>query len=142
LKWSPDNRSGAATRGGESPSDERASSTQLEKIKSLLRLAFHTSVGTDGVAGIERLPVPYTFNKGLGLRDALIAVAQAFLRILLTCFLFAVCGVFVLWSWNMLASGFWRWAMLASVFALFVLSFLALMIGISVIAKAVTPRKL
>jgi hypothetical protein len=72
----------------------------------------------------------------------LIAITQAFLRILLSCFLFTACGVFAIWSWNMLASDFWRGAMLASVFTLFVLSFLALMIGISVVAKTVTPKKL
>jgi len=112
----------------------------LQTVKSLLVLAF----GDSGrpTAARQRLAIPHMFNEGLGLRDAMLAVAQAFLRILLSCFLFAFWGVFVLWLWDAAGSHFWRWAMLPPLLALLLALFLGLMIAISAAAKALTPKRL
>jgi hypothetical protein len=89
--------------------------------------------------GTQRLAIPHSFNEGLSFPEAAIAVTQAFLRILLSCLLFATWGALVLWLWTAMGDHIWRWVMLVPLFALFLSLFLALMIAISFAAKAVTP---
>jgi hypothetical protein len=113
----------------------------LQTVKSLFALAFG-GYGPAPGTGIQRLAIPHTFNEGLGLREAAIAVTQAFLRIFLSCLLFAFWGVLVWWLWDAIGNQFWRWAMVVPLVALFLSLFLALMVAISVVAKAVTPKRL
>jgi hypothetical protein len=112
----------------------------LQTVKSLLALAFGGYSPAPGT-GVQRLAIPHTFNDGLGLREAAIAVTQAFLRIFLSCLLFSVCGGLVLWLWDAIGSHFWRWVMLVPLVALFLSLFFGLMIAISAAAKAVTPKR-
>jgi hypothetical protein len=91
--------------------------------------------------GIQRLPIPHSFNEGLGFPEAAVAVAQALLRIFLGCLLFAMWGTLAMWLWSAIGSPFWGGLVLVPVLALFVLSLLALMIAISVVTKAVTPKR-
>jgi hypothetical protein len=112
----------------------------LQTVKSLFALAFGGYSPAPGT-GIQRLAIPHTFNEGLGLREAAVAVTQAFLRIMLSCLLFAFWGALVLRLWDAIGNHFWRWAMLLPLLALFLSLFLALMIAISAAAKAVTPKR-
>ena len=89
---------------------------------------------------MQRLPIPHSFNDGLGFYDAFIAVTQAFLRILLGCLLFAMWGTLALWLWSTIPNHFFGGLALIPVLGLFLLSFLATMIGISVAGKALTPK--
>lgn len=91
--------------------------------------------------GIQRLAIPHTFNDGLTFPGAIIAVAQAFLRILLGCLLFAMWGTLAMWLWANVPSLTLRLLVLVPVLVLFLSSFLALMIGISVATKAVHPKR-
>jgi hypothetical protein len=115
----------------------------LRSINSIWRLAFGEHDGSERFArppGIQRLAVPHQFNEGLGVRDAAIAAAQACLRIFLTCLLFALWGVFAIWLWPIIGAHFWRWPVMALVAALFLGSFLAAMVAISLAVKALAPR--
>jgi hypothetical protein len=112
----------------------------LQKIRSLLLLAFGGAERGGARTGFQRLPIPHTFNEGLGFPEAAIAVAQALLRILLGCLLFAMWGTLALWLWDAIRSPIWRGLVLAPVVAFFLLSLLAVMIAISIGVKAVTPK--
>ncbi len=104
-------------------------------------LAFGGNHGTEGRADIQRLAIPHTFNEGLGLREAAIAVTQAFLRIVLSCLLFAVWAVFAVSLWGATEGHVWQWVILVPLLALFLFSFFALMIAISVVAEALMAKK-
>jgi hypothetical protein len=119
----------------------RNNPTRLQKIRSLLRLAFDGPGQTGTRTGIQRLAIPHSFNEGLGFPEAAIAVAQALLRILLGCLLFALWGTLAMWLWTTIGSHFWRGLVLIPVLALFLVSLLISMIGISVVTKAVTPKR-
>jgi hypothetical protein len=110
----------------------------LQEIRSLFHLAFDSPSRT-GTRRVQRLAIPHTFNDGLSFPEAVIATAQAFLRIFLSCFLFALWGTLALWLWS--AMGNWRWLVPLPLLALFLTSFLAVMIGISAAAKAVAPKR-
>jgi hypothetical protein len=112
----------------------------LQKIKSLFRLAFESSSRTT-TPGIQRLAIPHTFNEGLSLPEAVIATIQGFLRIFLSCLLFALWGTLALWLWSAIGDHFWRWLVPVPLLALFLSSFLAVMIAISAVARAVTPKR-
>jgi hypothetical protein len=117
----------------------------LQKIKRLLRLAFSGVRGAEGRPGIQRLAIPHTFNDGLGFPEAALAVAQVFLRILLSCLLFAVWAMLALWLWNAMGGHFWRWLvlvpMLASFLSSFVASFVAMMAAISLLTRRIVPKR-
>ncbi len=100
-----------------------------------------SNIGNNPRTGIQRLAIPHTFNEGLGFPEAAIAVAQALLRILLGCLLFAMWGTLALWLWHAIGSRFWRGLVLVPILALFLLSLLGVMIAISVAVKAVSPKR-
>ena len=104
-------------------------------------LAFDGAITPDVRTGIQRLPIPHTFNDGLTISGAVFAVAQAFLRILLGCLLFAMWGTLAMWLWAAIPNLVWRVLVLVPVLILFLSSFLALMIGISAATKAVGPKR-
>jgi hypothetical protein len=112
----------------------------LQTVKSLFALAFGGYGLTPGT-GIQRLAIPHTFNEGLGFREAAVAITQAFLRIMLSCLLFAFWGALVLRLWDAIGNHLWRWVMLVPLLALFLLLFFGLMIAISAAAKAVIPKR-
>ncbi len=91
--------------------------------------------------GIQRLPIPHSFNEGLSFPEAAIAVAQALVRIVFGCLLFAVWGTLALWLWDSIGSHFWRGVVLVPVLALFLSSLLAVMIAISVASRAVIAKR-
>lgn len=105
----------------------------LISVKTIWLLAFGDF--DEPHTGIQRLPVPHSFNEGLSLRDATFAVGQAALRIIMSCLLFAVWGTFTIRTWSALGDHFWRWPAMAFAVALFAGSFLLLMISISQLAK-------
>jgi hypothetical protein len=107
----------------------------------LLRLAFDGPGLPQPGTGIQRLPIPHTFNDGLSFPEAAIAVAQALLRILLGCLLFAMWGTLALWLWDSIGSHFWWGVVLVPVLALFLSSMFALMVAITVLTKAVAPKR-
>jgi hypothetical protein len=107
----------------------------------LLLLAFDGPGLIPPRTGIQRLPIPHTFNDGLSFPEAAIAVAQALLRIVLGCLLFAMWGTLALWLWDSIGSRFWRGLALVPVLALFLSSLLAVMIAISVASKAIMAKR-
>jgi hypothetical protein len=113
----------------------------VQKIRSLFRLAFDGSSQAAPRPGIQRLAIPHTFNDGLSFPDAVIATVQGFLRIFLSCLLFALWGTLALWLWGAMGNHFWRWLMPVPLLALFLSSFLVVMIAISSAAKAVSPKR-
>jgi hypothetical protein len=113
----------------------------VPKIRSLLLLAFDGATTPEVRTGVQRLPIPHTFNDGLTVPGAVLAVAQAFLRILLGCLLFAMWGTLAMWLWGAIPNVVWRVLVLVPVLILFLCSFLALMIGISAATKAFSPKR-
>jgi hypothetical protein len=106
-----------------------------------LFLAFDGSAPPRAGTGIQRLAIPHSFNDGLSVPEAAIAVAQALLRIVLGCLLFAMWGTLAMWLWAAIGSYFWRGLVLLPVLALFLSSLLAVMIAISLAVKAVIPKR-
>ncbi len=82
----------------------------------------------------ERFAIPYSFKPQLSLGEACVAATTAFLRIVLGCLLFAVCGTYALLAWSTIHSLVLR---LVAVLALS-LVFLALLTFLMVAASAVT----
>jgi hypothetical protein len=113
----------------------------MSRIKSLVQLAFDTSIRPEARTGTQRLAIPHTFNEALAVPDAIFAVIQAMVRIFLGCLLFAMWGTLAMWLWSEIASVFLRFLVLVPVLVLFLFSFLALMAGISTMTKAVSLRR-
>jgi len=115
--------------------------TTLHNIKSFLLLAFDVSGGTPRRTVIQRLAIPHTFQEGLAFPQGAIAIAEAFLRILLGSLLFAFWGTFVWWTWSAIQNNFLRCLVAAFLAAIFLWLVFALMIAISFAARAVMPKR-
>lgn len=114
--------------------------TWIAKIQALLFAEPHEDDrGTDRSA-YERFALPYTFKPRLSLVEAVIAVFVALLRIFLGCLLFAVWGTYTFLACSKMQSTFGRVAVLLPMVLLFLFSMTLLMIGISALARIVSPR--
>jgi hypothetical protein len=89
----------------------------------------------------ERFAIPYTFKPQLSFGEAIVGVAAAFLRIFLGSLLFAVWGTYSLEAWSWIRNYVWRVAVVLPLFVLFLLSFTMLMLGISALARMLSPRR-
>ncbi len=113
----------------------------MTKLKSLVHLALDTSLRPEARTGAQRFGIPHTFNEALALPDALLAVVQAMARIFLGCLVFAIWGTLAMWLWSEISNVFLRFLVLVPVLVLFLVSFVALMAGISTMTKAVSLRR-
>jgi|ERR1035438_2229139 hypothetical protein len=88
----------------------------------------------------QRFAIPHDFPPNLSVREAVIRVAAALARILLGSLLFALWGVFSARTWSAIPSHFWKAAAILPLVLLFLAPFTALMAGISVMVRAVSPK--
>jgi hypothetical protein len=89
----------------------------------------------------ERLAIPHTFKPQLSLWEALIAATGALLRIFLGSLLFAFWGGYTLLGWSTIRNPFLRVAVLVPFFLLFLAVFALLMLAISALVRAISPRR-
>jgi hypothetical protein len=112
----------------------------LAKLHELLFPApLEEDLRTDRSA-YERFALPYTFKPRLSVAEAILAVFVALLRIFLGCLLFAVWGTYTFLACSKMQSSLGRTAVLLPMILLFLLSLALLMIGISALARVVSPR--
>jgi hypothetical protein len=88
----------------------------------------------------QRFAIPHDFPPNLTLPEALIRVAGALARILLGSTLFAFWGLFSARAWNAIASPFWHAAAILPLALLFLLPLTGLMLAISAMVRAVSPK--
>jgi hypothetical protein len=89
----------------------------------------------------QRFAVPHSFAPDLSIPEAMVRVTAAMARILLGSLLFALWGVFSARVWAAVPSYFWRGAATLPLALLFLVPFTALMAGISMLVRAVSPKK-
>ncbi len=89
----------------------------------------------------EVLPVPHTFHPALTFSGALIATVSWVVRIILGNLLFAFWGAGSLFAWSRVHNYFWRALMLPSLVAIFLVSFAALMIAITMAVRWIAPHR-
>jgi hypothetical protein len=88
----------------------------------------------------ERFAIPYTFKPQLSFSEAVVAAAGAFLRVFCGCLLFAIWGSYSLFAWGTIRNPFWRLGIELPLFFCFVLAFLAVMLAIAALVRAVSLR--
>jgi hypothetical protein len=91
--------------------------------------------------GPARLAIPHTFKPRLTFREAVVAVAGAFLRIFFGSLLFAVWGAYSLAAWTAIRSYIWRLAVLLPLLVIFLLSFALLLVTVSALVRALLPKR-
>jgi hypothetical protein len=89
----------------------------------------------------ERFAIPHTFNPTLTFPGALVATASWVARIILGSLLFAVWGVGSLMAWSSIHNHFWRAMALPPLILLFLVSFAALMIAITMVLRRISRRR-
>jgi hypothetical protein len=89
----------------------------------------------------QRFAIPHDFPPNLTLPEALVRVAGALARILLGSTLFAFWGLFSARAWSAIPSPFWRAAAILPLLLLFLLPLTGLMLGISAMVRAVSPKR-
>jgi hypothetical protein len=111
--------------------------TMTQKIRSWLSPSLHHT-GRRSIGA--RFGIPHDFPPDLSLPQALIGVSGALARIFLGSLWFAVWGVYSIRAWGAIQSSFWRAAIVIPLALLFVLPFTVLMVGISAVVKAISPK--
>ena len=89
----------------------------------------------------ERFAVPYSFPPDLSFPEMLIRLFAALARILLGSSLFALWGIFSARAWNALPGNFWRATAILPLLLLFLIPLTGLMMGISAVVKALSPKQ-
>jgi hypothetical protein len=89
----------------------------------------------------ELLPIPHTFHPTLTFSGALIAMASWVSRIILGNILFAFWGAGSLMVWSRIHSYFWRALAVPPLILLFLVSFAALMIAITMVMRWIFPQR-
>ena len=88
----------------------------------------------------ERFRVPHTFNPDLSPATAAVAVLGALARIFLGSVLFALWGVSTALMWTAIGNPLWGWVAVVLMVGLFVAALGALMLGISSVVRALSPK--
>jgi hypothetical protein len=90
----------------------------------------------------ERFAIPHAFKPRLSLFEACVAAFAALIRIFFGSLLFAVWGTYSLKAWTSIPNILLRVAVVLPMLVVFLLSFALLMIAISAVARAVSPKHL
>jgi hypothetical protein len=115
-------------------------STWMENARAVLFPPAHDSERGVERSVYERFAIPYTFKPRLSFGEAVVAATGACLRIFLGSLLFAIWGTYSLETWSAVRSYFWRTAALVSLFVLFVVSLAVLMLAVSALVRAFSPK--
>jgi hypothetical protein len=94
-----------------------------------------------GRSVFSQFAAPYTFSPDLSLGEALIAVAACLARVFSACVLFSVWGAFSVLAWSAISDRFWRAVAIPPLILLFLVALAILMIVISVVQRAITPKR-
>ena len=89
----------------------------------------------------QRFAVPHSFPPDLSFPEVLIRLSAALARILLGSSLFALWGVCFARAWSAIPSHFWRATAILPLVLLFVIPLTGLMLGISAVVKAISPKR-
>jgi hypothetical protein len=94
-----------------------------------------------GRSVFSRFAAPYTFSPDLSFGEALIAVAACLTRVFSACVLFSVWGAFSVFAWSAISGRFWRAVAMPPLILLFLVALAILMSMISVVQRAITPKR-
>jgi hypothetical protein len=112
---------------------------RLEKIRLLMFAAVEQPGGNRSAP--ERLAIPFTFPPRLTFMEAVVAAIGAFLRILLGCLLFAVCGTYTLFAWSTIHNLVLRVVAVLSLLVLFLFSLALLLVTVAFLTRITSPKR-
>ena len=88
----------------------------------------------------DRFAIPHDFPPDLTLKEALVRVVGALVRICLGSLLFALWGVGSALAWGAILNPFLRVAALVPLLLLFLLALTGLMVGVTAAVKKISPK--
>src|SRR5271165_460462 len=88
----------------------------------------------------DRFAIPHDFPPDLTLKEALVRVGGAIVRIFVGSLLFALWGVASALAWNAIQNPFLRVLALLPLLAVFLVTITAVMMGVTAVVKKISPK--
>jgi|HubBroStandDraft_6_1064221.scaffolds.fasta_scaffold763859_2 hypothetical protein len=88
----------------------------------------------------DHFAIPHDFPPDLTLKEALVRVGGALVRILVGSLLFALWGVASALAWNTIPNPFLRVLALLPLLAVFLVAMTAVMLGVTAVVKKISPK--